>query len=160
MFRTKVVQKIKTHILCSVTFIRKPFFLSDNVEKYFRAAFRPQMTIWSMRIVWWIPKATNTHSENATCNDFPLQQQLHEGTSLLCLVLFMAQHPLLGHGFLIIEALKSLYVIHLRCVQCVQISSKVSQVKTQLVLWIFTLFMVTRWQHVSAYITRPSSGHK
>jgi len=56
----------------------------------------------------------------------------------------MAHHPLLGHGFLIIEALKSLYVIHLRCVQCLQISSKDSQVKTQLVLWIFILFKVTR----------------
>jgi hypothetical protein len=38
--------------------------------------------------------------------------------------------------------------------------SKDSQVKTQLVLCIFILFKVTRWQHVSASITRPSSGHK
>jgi hypothetical protein len=38
--------------------------------------------------------------------------------------------------------------------------SKDSQVKTQIVIWIFILFKVTRWQHVSASITRPSSGHK
>jgi len=37
--------------------------------------------------------------------------------------------------------------------------SKDSQVKTQLVLWIFISFKVTRWR-VSASITRPSSGHK
>jgi len=41
-----------------------------------------------------------------------------------------------------------------------QVRSKDSQVKTQLVLWIFILFKVARWQHVSASITRPSSGHK
>jgi len=37
MFQTKVVQKIKTHILCSVTFPPKSHRLWDNVEKYFRA---------------------------------------------------------------------------------------------------------------------------
>ena len=37
MFRTKVVEKIKTHILCSVTHFRKSRCLWDNVEKYCRA---------------------------------------------------------------------------------------------------------------------------
>ena len=37
MFQTNVVQKIKTHILCSVTFSRKSCRLWDNVEKYCRA---------------------------------------------------------------------------------------------------------------------------
>jgi len=39
---------------------------------------------------------------------------------------------------------ENLYVIHPRRVRCIQIRSKDSQVKTQLVLWIFTLFKVTR----------------
>jgi len=34
---------------------------------------RPQMTIWRMRIVRWIPKATNTHSEYAILIGFPPQ---------------------------------------------------------------------------------------
>jgi len=42
----------------------------------------------------------------------------------------------------------------------IQVRSKDSQVKTQLVLRICILFTVTRWQHVSVSITRPSSGHK
>jgi len=42
----------------------------------------------------------------------------------------------------------------------IQIRSKDSQVKTQLVLRIFILFKVLRRQYVSASITRPSSGHK
>jgi len=35
MFQTKVVEKIKTHILCSVTVFWRPCSLwDDNVEKY------------------------------------------------------------------------------------------------------------------------------
>ena len=37
MFQTKVVEKIKTHILCSVTFFLKSCRLWDNVGKYCRA---------------------------------------------------------------------------------------------------------------------------
>jgi hypothetical protein len=37
MFQTKVVEKIKTHILYSVTFYRKSHRLWDNVEKCCRA---------------------------------------------------------------------------------------------------------------------------
>jgi len=37
MSQTKVVEKIKTHILCSVTSIQKSYRLWDNVEKYCRA---------------------------------------------------------------------------------------------------------------------------
>jgi len=36
MFQTKVVEKIKTHISCSVTFFLKSYRLWDNVEKYRR----------------------------------------------------------------------------------------------------------------------------
>ena len=36
MFQTKVAEKIKTHILCSVTFFRKSCRLWDNVEKFCR----------------------------------------------------------------------------------------------------------------------------
>jgi hypothetical protein len=36
MFKKKAVEKIKTQILCSVTFFRKPYRLLDNVEKYGR----------------------------------------------------------------------------------------------------------------------------
>jgi len=38
MFQTKVVEKIKTHILCSTTFSLKSCYLWDNVEKYGTAA--------------------------------------------------------------------------------------------------------------------------
>jgi hypothetical protein len=58
MAQTKVVDKIKTHILCSVTF----FYNRAICEKMWKTEpDRPQMTIWRMRIACWIPKATNTH---------------------------------------------------------------------------------------------------
>jgi hypothetical protein len=34
MFQINVLDKIKTHILCSVKFFRKSCCLGDNVEKY------------------------------------------------------------------------------------------------------------------------------
>jgi hypothetical protein len=37
MFQSRVVEKIKTHILCLVTFSLKSCCLWDNVEKYGRA---------------------------------------------------------------------------------------------------------------------------
>ena len=37
MFPAKGVEKIKTHILCLVTFSRKSCRLRNNVEKYCRA---------------------------------------------------------------------------------------------------------------------------
>jgi hypothetical protein len=61
MFQTNVVEKIKTHILYSITFFfRKLCRLWDNVENNVQPE-RSQMTIWCMRISCWIPKATHTH---------------------------------------------------------------------------------------------------
>jgi hypothetical protein len=34
MFQTKDVEKIKTHVLCSITFVPKILPLWDNMEKY------------------------------------------------------------------------------------------------------------------------------
>jgi len=45
---------------------------------------RPQMPIWRMRVAWWIPKATDTHSEYVILIAFPLQEWLQGGASVLC----------------------------------------------------------------------------
>jgi len=42
------------------------------------------MTIWHIRVAYWIPKTTNTYSEYVTLTDFLLQQLLHECASALC----------------------------------------------------------------------------
>jgi len=44
---------------------------------------RPQITIWRMRIAYWIPKATDAHSEYVIFIAFPLQQWLKERASIL-----------------------------------------------------------------------------
>jgi hypothetical protein len=41
------------------------------------------MTIWRMRIAYWIPKAADTHSEYVILNAFALQLWLHERASML-----------------------------------------------------------------------------
>jgi len=39
MYQTKVVEKIKTHLLCSINYFRKSWRIWDNVEKYCRAVY-------------------------------------------------------------------------------------------------------------------------
>jgi len=39
---------------------------------------RPHITIRRMRIAFWMPKATDTHSECVILTAFPLQRRLHE----------------------------------------------------------------------------------
>jgi hypothetical protein len=58
----KVVEKIKTHILYSITFSENRA-LYEITWKNIAEPDRIQMAIWRMRIACWIPKATNTHSE-------------------------------------------------------------------------------------------------
>jgi hypothetical protein len=51
MFQTKVAQKLKTHILCSVTFFRKSCRLWDNVGKFCRGG---QATDGNMAHAHWV----------------------------------------------------------------------------------------------------------
>jgi len=51
---------------------------------------RPQMTIWRKRIACWIPKATDTHSTYVMLIAFPLQQWLHDCTSVTLYVQYIA----------------------------------------------------------------------
>ena len=87
MFQTKVVGKIKTHILCSVTSYFFIFFENRAVYmimwQHMVDRGRQQVTIWRMRIACWIPKATDTHSEYVTLIPFPLKQWLRERASLI-----------------------------------------------------------------------------
>jgi len=76
MFRTKFVEKIKTNIFYSITFIRKSC-LYEIMWKNMVERDRPQVTIWRMRVTCWIPKAKDRHSEYVIIIAFPLQRWLH-----------------------------------------------------------------------------------
>ena len=84
MFQTKVVEKLETHILCSII-----FFSVENLTVYeimwknIVERGRPQMTIWHMLIACWIHKATNTHTGRVIFIVFPLQQWQHEHYSMV-----------------------------------------------------------------------------
>jgi hypothetical protein len=82
MFQTKVIDKIKTHFLCPVTFFMEnrayEIMWKNIIERG-----RPQTTTWRMRIAFRIPKVTDTHSEYVIIIGFPLQQWLCESTSML-----------------------------------------------------------------------------
>ena len=62
MFETKCVEKIKTHILCSIAFSQKLCLLGDNVQNIVEPG-RSQLAIWRLRIPCWITKATDKNSE-------------------------------------------------------------------------------------------------
>jgi hypothetical protein len=77
--QTKVVEKVKTHILCSTFLFSKivPFMRrSENMVQ----SDRPQMTMWRMRFY----AATDIHSEYVTIIAFPQPQWLRKSASRLC----------------------------------------------------------------------------
>jgi hypothetical protein len=64
MFQTEVEEKIKTHILYSITlFFFENRAVYEIMLKIIVERGRPQMTIWRMRIAYWITKAIYTLSE-------------------------------------------------------------------------------------------------
>ena len=62
MFQTKAAEKIKTHVLFSITFFQKLFRLWHNVEEYGRAReATDDNVIRRMRFTSWITKVLHTH---------------------------------------------------------------------------------------------------
>ena len=75
MFQTKVVDKTKTHILCSLNiFFPENRAVPEITWKNAVQPDRPQMTIWRTRIACRIPTATNADSEYVIRIAFLLQQ--------------------------------------------------------------------------------------
>ena len=81
----KVVEKIKTYIICSRTFFsEKSCLLWDNVEKYGRAGQASDDNLIRCNCFFcWISKTTDTHSECAIIFASPRQKWLRERASVL-----------------------------------------------------------------------------
>ena len=84
---------MKKHILFPITFISENRAVYEIMCKNIVQAGRSQMKIWRMRVAYWIPKATNTHSRCViVLTVILLQQWLHESalklryTNIACLV--------------------------------------------------------------------------
>jgi hypothetical protein len=73
-FRTKFVE-IKHTFYVQCNSFSENCALGEIMWKNTVESGRPQMAIWRMSIVCWIPKATNIYSEHVLLIDFPL----HEG---------------------------------------------------------------------------------
>jgi len=71
MFHTKAVQKIKTHFVFSNFFLSKNRAVYEKMWENIVERGRPQMSIWRMRIAYWITKATDTHKEYTIITAFP-----------------------------------------------------------------------------------------
>ena len=80
-----VVQKIKTHMLYSITSFRKSSRLWHNVERYNRAGWIiDDNIIQRMCFAWWITNVKDTHSEYVILIAFQQQQWLRECVSNSC----------------------------------------------------------------------------
>jgi len=77
MFHTTAVVKLKTHVLCSITFVFENRAVYKTMWKNFADRSTPQMTILRMPIACWIPKATNPQTGCVILIAYPLQQWLH-----------------------------------------------------------------------------------
>jgi hypothetical protein len=82
VFQTKVVEKINTHILRSITYFENRA-VCEIMWKNVVESGRQQTKIWCRRIAFWIPKTTKTLSEYVTLIAIALQQSLHGRASML-----------------------------------------------------------------------------
>ena len=73
MCQSNVVEKIRTQILRSITFFFENRAVYEIMCENLVERGRPQMTIWRIRIEFWISKATHTHTHTHThriCNTY------------------------------------------------------------------------------------------
>jgi hypothetical protein len=78
IFQTQVVEKIKTHILSSISFSSK---IVENHCRAGQAADENYYTAHAFACL--LPQAANTYSVCVIFTAFPLQQWLHELASIL-----------------------------------------------------------------------------
>jgi hypothetical protein len=79
MFQTKAVEKIKTWVFHSITFLRKSCHLWDNVEKCDRGGLATSdsiIRVRRMRFACRINKAAETHSKRVILTDFSRLREL------------------------------------------------------------------------------------
>ena len=96
----KIVEKIKTHFMFSNIFSYENCAIHKIKWKNIVKPERPLMTVWHMCIAFWIPKATNTHSEylifiafpcNNGCTNMPHYYIIH---TLPVLLSFYSTHTI------------------------------------------------------------------
>ena len=78
MFKKKVVEKIRTHVLCSLSFSVKIVSFMRLHKKMVEPDRSPDDIIWRMRYACRMTKAIYTQSEYIILTAFPWQQWLRE----------------------------------------------------------------------------------
>jgi hypothetical protein len=63
MLQPKVIEKIKTHILCSVTFFSENHAVYEIMSKnVVEPEATNDVTIWRIRVACWISRSTSIHA--------------------------------------------------------------------------------------------------
>jgi hypothetical protein len=74
MFQTKNGKECQNTNFIFSNFLKKNLAIYELMWKNIVEPDRPQITIWHICIAYWVPKATNTHSEYVILIAFPMQQ--------------------------------------------------------------------------------------
>jgi len=82
------------HSMFSVVFFQKSYCLRGGVEKFGVEPDRPQVTIQYSTCSWQAGYLRlQTHTQYVVLTAFPLQQWLHERSSVLCLCIHCLSFP-------------------------------------------------------------------
>ena len=108
-----------THFMFNLFFFFL-FFPSENRVAYeimwknTSTAGKVTMTIWFMLFAYWIPKATQTHSEYVILTAFPLKQRLHTPLTPQCYVICRLPVLLFTRYFALLFCKRCLFANHER----------------------------------------------
>jgi hypothetical protein len=83
MFYAKVIENIKTHILCSIYFSENRTICETMWKNVTARQTADDNIMERMQIACWIPNATDTPSEYVMLQAFPRQHWLRERASIL-----------------------------------------------------------------------------
>jgi hypothetical protein len=79
MFQIQVLEKVKTHILCSVHCFTENRAVYEKMSKIMVEPERPQMAIWR-RFACWISKTTRAQAYASVCAPTPTHARTREHT--------------------------------------------------------------------------------
>jgi hypothetical protein len=146
MFQTKVVEKIKIHISCSVTFFGKSHRLWDNGKKYGGdRGYTNDVTIWRIRGACWISKAicTYAHTHDHTFG-YPHARTHTHTDQYVILIAFPSQECFRDSA----SVLRYSYNV---CLVLLTMFPNPLWVQSSLVLWTRILYV---WQGLSSHIVQ------
>jgi uncharacterized membrane protein YbaN (DUF454 family) len=111
MFQTNIVEKTKTHILCSITFFQN-LVVYDIMWENIVELERQWMTIWLMRVAFWLTKRTDTHKKMQYALLFHCKNDKPKRISMLRLYIHFLCYLYKTKAFLLFSRISVMWSCH------------------------------------------------